>query len=152
MVRTPLPGTVPFGMSFDSAGRLALAEAGPNRIASFTLNRDDALTQIQALPTGQAGTCWIVGSGRDLYASNAGSGTLSRYVVENDGTLKPLGLTATAAGTVDAAISSDGRDLYVQTGAAGAVSEYQIQHDGSLVAVGSVTVPNAAGAEGIVAL
>ena len=68
------------------------------------------------------------------------------------GTLSLLGNTTTDAGAVDAAATSDGRFLYVQAGGPGNVDGFRIGGDGSLTAVGSVTVPGAAGAEGIVAL
>ncbi len=55
-------------------------------------------------------------------------------------------------GTVDAAASPDGRFLYVQTGGNGIVDEFAVQATGSLTEVGSVTVPGAAGGEGIVGL
>jgi hypothetical protein len=50
---------------------------------------------------------------------------------------------------VDAAASPDRRFLYVQTGAAGGVDAFRVNADGSLTPAGSVTVPAAAGAEGI---
>jgi hypothetical protein len=62
-----------------------------------------------------------------------------------------LGNTATDAGTVDAAVSSDNRFLYAQTGANGIVDAFRIGSNGALVQVGAVTVPNAVGGEGIVA-
>ena len=111
-----------------------------------------ALTPIASALTGQAATCWIVSAGGTLYLSNAGSGTVSRFAVDRRGTLTGLGTTATDAGTVDAAASSDGRFLYVQAGAAGIVDAYRIGAGGSLTPVGSVTVPGAVGGEGIVAL
>lgn len=48
--------------------------------------------------------------------SNAGSAGVSGFA-SGTGALAPLGNTATDAGTVDAATSSDGRFLYVQTDA-----------------------------------
>ena len=86
-----------------------------------------------------------------FYASNAGSGSLSGYRDEGDGSLAPLGSTPTDPGTVDAAVSPDGRALYVQTGATGTVDEFRIHRDGTLTAIGSVVVPGAAGGEGIAA-
>ncbi len=62
-----------------------------------------------------------------------------------------LGNTTTDAGTVDAATSSDGRFLYVQAGGPGTVDAFRIEANGSLTALGSLTVPGAAGGEGIVA-
>ncbi|MBO0867939.1 MAG: hypothetical protein J2P15_05185, partial [Micromonosporaceae bacterium] len=102
-------------------------------------------------PTGQAATCWVVADGGLFYASNAGSGTVSGYAIGGSGALTALGNTATDAGTVDAAVSSDARFLYVQAGAAGIVDGYRIGAGGRLTPVGSVTVPDAAGGEGIAA-
>jgi 6-phosphogluconolactonase (cycloisomerase 2 family) len=149
---TSLPGAVPFSVAFDAAGHVAVAEAGPNAVATFRLDRDGTLTELDSAPTGQAATCWIVSAGGTLYLSNAGSGSVSRFAVDRRGTLAELGTTATDAGTVDAAASSDGHFLYVQAGAAGTVDAYRIGAGGSLTRVGSVTVPGAVGGEGIVAL
>lgn len=151
-VTTALPGTVPFGFAFDSRGHLVLSEAGTNSVATFAVSRRGTVTPIDTAATGQAATCWIATSGDKVYASNAGSGTLSRYSTSISGALTSHGLTATDPGTVDAAASSDRRYLYVQTGAKGIVDAYRIQSNGSLARTGSVTVPNAVGAEGIVAL
>lgn len=143
-----LPGTVPFAVSFDQAGRLQIAEAGTNAVASFTIGAEGILTPVTSVATGQAATCWIVGVGQFEYASNAGSGTVSGYIEGT--TLTPLGNTATHGGTVDAA-SAGGRYLYVQTGAEGIVDEFTVEANGSLTALGSVTVPGSVGGEGIVA-
>ncbi|MFJ7969020.1 lactonase family protein [Streptomyces sp. NPDC096324] len=150
-VVTSTPGAVPFGFTFDSAGRLQVTEAGPNAVETFVLHRDGTLTSVGQVLTGEAATCWIVATDHKLYASNAGSGTLSGYRVRSNGTLAALGNTATDPGTVDAAVSSDGRNLYVQTGAQGHVNEFRVNRDGSLTRIGSVTVPGAVGGEGIVA-
>jgi 6-phosphogluconolactonase (cycloisomerase 2 family) len=149
---TSLPGTVPFGFTFDRREHLVLTEAGTNSVATFRVSRTGVLVALDSAGTGQAATCWIAGSGGTFYVSNAGSGTVSRYTVSRSGALAGGDTTATDAGTVDAAASSDGRYLYVQAGAAGIVDAYRINSDGSLTATGSVTVPDATGAEGIVAL
>jgi 6-phosphogluconolactonase (cycloisomerase 2 family) len=139
----------PFGFTFDARGHLVVTEAGTNSVATFAIARDGKITQIAETATGQAATCWVVRNGDFVYASNAGSGTLSRYHVGDTGSLTAQGETATDAGTVDAAVSSDGRDLYVQTGAKGIVDEFRANADGSLTRIGSVTVPGAVGGEGI---
>ena len=59
------------------------------------------------------------------------------------------GTTSTDPGTVDAAVTPRGQYLYVQTGLNGTVDEFQVGAGGSLTMVGSVTVPNAVGGEGI---
>jgi DNA-binding beta-propeller fold protein YncE len=145
------PGNVPFAVSFDAGGHLAVAEAGANAVATFTVRADGTLGLIGRAATGQAATCWIASDGTEFYASNAGSGTLSGYGDDGSGTLQPLGTTATDPGTVDATASPDGKYLYAQAGAKGIVDEYRVNADGSLAALGSVTVPGAAGGEGIAA-
>lgn len=151
-VVTSTPGAVPFGFVFDAADRLQVTEAGPNAVATFAVGRDGTLTAVGGpAATGQAATCWLVGSGDRLYASNAGSGSLSGYTVGARGALTALGDTATDGGTVDAAASSDGRYVYAQTGAQGIVDAFRVGHNGSLTSIGSVTVPGAVGGEGIAA-
>lgn len=149
-VVNPDPGQVPFAVSFDTGGHLVVAEAA-NAVATFTINADGTLALVDREPTGQSATCWIVRNGSSFYASNAGSASLSGYSDDGSGALTALGNATTDAGTVDAAVSSDGRYLYVQTGANGIVDAFRIGTGGSLTQIGAVTVPGAAGGEGIVA-
>src|SRR5262249_9214050 len=114
-VTTVLPGAVPFALTFDPRGHIALSEAGPHAGATFALDARGRLSQIAQAPTGQAATCWITAVNGRLYLSNAGSGNVSVF----SSALAPVGLTAALGGTVDSVASPDGRFLYVQTGAAG---------------------------------
>ncbi len=139
---------VPFAISFDRAGHVLIAEAGPNALATFALSGGTA-TQLAIADTGQMATCWVAPAGRYFYASNAGSGSVSGYTVDGAGQLTALGNTKTDAGTVDA--SAAGGFLYVQTGAAGIVDEFAVGAGGALTSLGAVTVAGAAGGEGIVA-
>jgi 6-phosphogluconolactonase (cycloisomerase 2 family) len=150
-VANSLPGDVPFAVAFDEAGHVVLAEAGPNAVATFTLSRGGKLTQLDVADTGQMATCWVVRAGQYVYASNAGSGSVSGYGVSRSGGLTALGNTTTAAGTVDAASAAGGRFVYVQTGKAGIVDEFAVGAGGALTPIGSVTVPGGAGGEGIAA-
>jgi 6-phosphogluconolactonase (cycloisomerase 2 family) len=148
------PGAVPFGVTFDQAGHLVVAESSSTTpaVATFALNRDGTVTQLDLVPTGKAATCWIAPAGGWFYASNAGSAAVSGYQENSaSGQLDLLGATGTDPGTVDAAASAFGQFLYVQTGANGIVDEFQVNWNGTLSEVGSVTVPGAAGGEGIVA-
>lgn len=145
-------GAVPFAVDFDASGDLVVAEAGTNSVASFALGRDGTISLLHRVATGQAATCWIRAVGSYVYASNAGSPSESSIGVGAGGTLSLLGNTTTDAGAVDAAATSDGGFLYVQAGGPGNVDGFRIGGNGSLTAVGSVTVPGAAGAEGIVAI
>ena len=145
------PGTVPFGVAFDPAGHLVVAETGINALATYVLDPDGTITLIDAVPTGQAATCWVTSDGSLLFASNAGSATESGYSVSAGGQLTLLGQTATDPATIDASAAPVGRFLYAQAGP-GIVDEFAVAPAGSLTKIGSVTVPNGSGAEGIVAL
>ena len=145
-------GSVPFGFTFDPAGHLAVTETGIGALTMYSVHYDGTVTQLSSAPTGQAATCWVTDAGRFLYASNAGSASESGFSTAPDGTVTPLGQTTTSPGTVDADATPDGRWLYVQGGAAGTVDGYRVNADGSLTAAGTVTVPNAVGGEGIIAL
>ena len=145
------PGAVPFGVTFDASGDLIVAEAGTNTLASFRLAPTGSLTPVADAPTGQMATCWVVGDRGHYYASNAGSANLSDFLGGPSGSLTLTGNTGTDAGTVDATTSPDGQNLYVQTGANGIVDEFAVGLNGSLTQIGSVTVPNAVGGEGIAA-
>jgi 6-phosphogluconolactonase (cycloisomerase 2 family) len=146
---TVAAGAVPFAVAYDRSGHLAVANAGTNSVTTYKLRRDGTLTQVATTGTGQRATCWIAAAGANLYASNAGSATLTGLRSTRTGGLAVLGQTGTGPGTVDAAASPDGRFLYVQTGATGAVDAFRVQPDGSLLPIGSVSVPDAIGAEGI---
>jgi DNA-binding beta-propeller fold protein YncE len=147
----PLPGTVPFAITFDRYGHVVLAEAA-GALADFKLTEGGALEQLDAVPSEQAATCWVVQARGRFYTSNAGSGSLSAFGESFAGqVLTPLGDTPTDPGTVDAAVTPDGAFLYVQTGAEGNVDEFAVGLHGELSRLGSVTVPGAIGGEGIVA-
>ncbi|HEY1827122.1 MAG TPA: beta-propeller fold lactonase family protein [Acidimicrobiales bacterium] len=146
------PGQVPFGVAFDAVGHLVVADTGSNSLATYNLNRNGTVTELDDVGSTQAATCWVAPVGRFFYTSNAGSATVSGYQEAGFfGQLNLLGQTNTDPGTVDASASSDGQFLYVQTGGNGVVDEFQVHFNGSLTEVGSVTVPNSAGGEGIVA-
>jgi hypothetical protein len=145
------PGTVPFAVDFDAAGHLVVANAGTNALATFTLRPNGTTTPIDAVGTGAMATCWVTSARGYLYASNAGSASVSTFVTSAPGALSLEGSTTTDPGTVDAASTVYGRYLYVQTGGNGIVDGFRVRPDGSLAPVGQVTVPAAVGGEGIVA-
>jgi 6-phosphogluconolactonase (cycloisomerase 2 family) len=151
VVRAEYSGTVPFAVDFDAAGHLAVAEAGPNAVATYRVARDGTLVPLASTALGQQATCWIDAFGNLLAVSNAGSATETTLRSDGTGHTTKITDTPTDPGTVDADFTPDGRYLYVQTGATGHVDAFGVGHDGSLSRIGSVAVPNAVGAEGIVA-
>ena len=146
-----LPGAVPFSFVKHGRDQILLTEAGPNAVATFTVRHGGTIAQTASALTGQNATCWDTAVGEFLYASNAGSSTVSSFRIGPHGDLTAIGTTPTDPGTVDSAASEDGRFLYVQTGVNGVVDEFRINRDGSLTAIGSQTVPGAVGGEGITA-
>jgi 6-phosphogluconolactonase (cycloisomerase 2 family) len=156
-VVTTEPGAVPFAVTFDKAGHLVVAEAGTNSLVTFRLNAKGTLTQIDAVASTQQATCWVEPAGAYLFTGNAGGnstpgfGSLSGYTSSPTGQLTNLGATVTDPGTVDSSATPGGRYLYTQTGANGIVDEFAVNANGALTKIGSVTVANAVGGEGIVA-
>ena len=146
---TAEPGAVPFGFGFDEFGHLVSSEAGINAVGTFALGRDGSVAGLDTALTGQAATCWAVVVGDKVYVSNAGSGSLSGYNIDADGTLTALGNFAAEPGTVDATASPDGKFLYVENGKGGVIDTFSIGDNGALTKLGSTTLPNGAGAEGI---
>jgi 6-phosphogluconolactonase (cycloisomerase 2 family) len=146
-----VPGTVPFAITFDQTGHLVIAEAGPSALATFTLNWNGTITQLDSLASGQTGLCWVAPAGSLFFTGNTGANSTSGYQTNASGQLTLLGSTPTDPGTVDASASSNGHFLYVQTGGNGIVDEFQVNANGSLTEIGSVTVAGAAGGQGIAA-
>ncbi|HUA11969.1 MAG TPA: hypothetical protein VMA83_08195 [Solirubrobacteraceae bacterium] len=143
------PGTVPFAVAYDREGHVLVAEAG-GYLAAFEAAESGELRQLDSVATNQAATCWLTEARGHFYTSNAGSSTLTAFSSADGGNvLTDLGNTETDAGTVDAAAVPGGRFLYVQTGVAGNVDEFEVAHSGALTRIGSVTVPGAAGGEGV---
>ncbi|MGA3216659.1 MAG: hypothetical protein ABSD97_13360 [Acidimicrobiales bacterium] len=145
------PGAVPFAVSFDPAGNLVVAETGLGALVTFSLSPSGIATELDAVATGQNATCWVAAADGYLYASNAGSASVSQFQDTSAGILSLEGSTSTDPGTVDAAAPANSNFLYVQTGLNGIVDEFQIAPNGSLNEIGSVTVSGSAGGEGIVA-
>jgi len=145
------PNTVPFAVTFDPQGRLVVAEAGTNALATFTLNGNGTVTPVDSVGTGQPATCWVTSAQGYFFASNAGGPSESSFSDSTTGQLTLNGKTTTDAGTVDASASANGQYLYVQTGGSGIVDEFQVNANGTLSEFGSVKVWGAAGGEGIVA-
>lgn len=131
-------GTVPFGSAF-FGNFLFVTEAGPNALSSYTLAADGELTYNSAsVPNNQQATCWVSvdPTGRHAYTSNAGSGTITDYLIGSGGTLSVVeNVPASSVGAsapLDSAVDRSGRFFYVLDGSSGAVSAFQIDGNGRL--------------------
>jgi 6-phosphogluconolactonase (cycloisomerase 2 family) len=155
---------VPFAASFDSHGRLAVANAGNSSLSTYRLHRDGSLATITAgVEDGQAALCWLVGTGETFFGGNAGSSTISAFAVAGNGTASltgaPDGVVAHTGGgtggTIDLAITADERLLYAENSFAGTVEGYRIGRDHTLHLASTATgLPqfDCHGMEGLVAL
>lgn len=143
----PSAGPTPFGFAVDRRGTLFVSEAGAGGGAStYRIGTDAALEpKSSMLMTGQRAACWAVISknGRYGYVTNAGTGNISGFAIEPDGTASLLdadGVTAVTGGNpTDVAMSEDGQFLYARVAQLGAVSVFRIASDGSLHALPALT-------------
>jgi 6-phosphogluconolactonase len=149
-------GIVPFGFSFGKRNRLHVSEAGTNSASSYQVYPDGSLEVISAaVPTGQTGVCWLVitKNGRYAYTTNAGTGNISGFNIDRDGTISLLdqdGVTAEAAfGVIDEAFSNNSRYLYALSSAATTIFGFQVGSDGGLTLVDEINLQT--GANGLAA-
>ena len=153
-VVTASANPVPFGFTFDPAGRVVAAEAGGSVLTTYTLNADNTLGGAQSKPDGQAALCWVARVGGFYYVANAGSASISGFQIDGNGTPSFVNaggvVGSTEAGAIDLVGSSDGRFLYAQSGGTGNVDEFAVASNGTLTKIGIATGLNP-GFEGIAA-
>lgn len=161
-VAYPSAGTTPFGFSFTQRRQLLVSEAfggAADASAASSYSVSNGVVQVisPSIPTNQTAACWLVvtQNGKFAYTTNAGSGSISGFHVEADGTLSLLnadgrtGDTGPGSAPLDAALSGDSHYLYVLARGARAIAVFEVAADGSLASLGQVAIP--VGAIGIAA-
>jgi 6-phosphogluconolactonase (cycloisomerase 2 family) len=142
----PSNGATPFGFAFGKRGHLLVSEAfggaaDASATSSYAIDDDGGLTTISAsVGTTETAACWaaVTPNGRFAYVTNTGSGTISGYAVDFDGTLALLdadgrtGVTGDGSGPIDLVIADGGRFLYVLNAGTHTIGAFRISHDGSL--------------------
>jgi 6-phosphogluconolactonase len=142
----PSAGETPFGFAFDTRGNLIVSEAfggAPNAsaLSSYDVAPDGGIAPISPVVlTGQTAACWVVvtENGRFAYTTNTGSGNISSYAVDRDGSIALLESIAadTGAGSAPTDLALDtSRHLFVLNSGSGAVGAYRVRGDGGLVPV-----------------
>ena len=133
-------GAGPFGSVFLSTGLLLVAEAGVNALSSYTVDRDGTLDVISGkVLNGQTATCWVAASRSEDFAftSNTGSGTITTYLIEENGRLMIMDIAYSTlreiAAPIDSGVSRDGRNFYVLNGNQGSISAFYIGNNGQLI-------------------
>jgi 6-phosphogluconolactonase (cycloisomerase 2 family) len=156
---TMASGITPFGFAFTHSGTLIVSEAfggAPNgsAVSSYANNGNGTWSVISgSVPTTETSACWIAitESGRFAYTTNAASGTITGYAV-NNGALTRLnadGVTAnigTGSAPSEMALSRNSQFLYALSGGLHAIVAYTVSSDGTLtpIAGGAAGLPSAA--------
>jgi 6-phosphogluconolactonase len=140
-------GPTPFGFAVNKRNTLLVSEAGAGGGAStYRIGDAGALDPVSSMVmTGQRAACWAVvtKNGRYGYVTNAGTGNISGFKIENDGSgslLDADGVTGVTGGNpTDAALSEDSRFLYARVAALSEIAIFRIRSDGSLAKLPSLT-------------
>jgi 6-phosphogluconolactonase (cycloisomerase 2 family) len=145
----PSNGLTPFGFAFDQRNNLIISEAAggaPNAstVSSYTASVSGTLDVVSgSVPDNQTAACWIVitNSGRYVYTTNTGTGSVSSYQLAANGTLTILNsVAANLAATsspIDMAFNNSSRYLYVLANGSQTVEAFSVAPDGSLTAIDS---------------
>jgi len=156
----PSSGQTPFGFAIDRHNYVIVSEAfggaaDASALSSYKVYGDHLRPISASVPTTQTAACWVVISknGKYAYTTNAGSGSISSYRIENHGKLTLVeaqaGLTGDGSSPIDMALSNNGRFLYALNSGTSTISAFRVKSDGSLDALGDVNVP--AGSVGLAA-
>lgn len=146
-------GGAPFGFDIDTKGHVLISDAAlatMSGASSYDVNgRGELTANGPAVSSGQAAACWLAAVGRFAYTTNAGSGSISRFAVADDGTLSLTGATPIAVGAhpLDEAGAAS-RYLYVLADGLHQIIGYQVGWDGGLTPVSTVSVPTGAAGVG----
>lgn len=155
--RTPLkrPSAVPtpFGFEFGDRDYVFITEAnggGQGVTASYRINRDtgEVSSLVDLIEQGDA-TCWTVLSSDQTigYSVNTGSGTVSQYEINFDGTIEPFfqdnpdRQIRTGAGPRDAVLSQDNQAFVTLNNGDGEIRAFRVLRDGRIGGRNALAVP-----------
>lgn len=148
-IPNPSNGMTPFGFAFDQRNNLIVSEAfggAPNAaaVSSYIAALNGTLDVVSgSVPDLQTAACWIVitNSGRYVYTTNTGSGVVSSYTLDANGTLTLLNSVAANLGAtsfpIDMALNNSSRYLYVHAAGLQTVEAFSVASDGSLTSIDS---------------
>jgi 6-phosphogluconolactonase len=139
-------GATPFGFDVGPGNRIFVSEAqggaaNASSASSYEVAENGDLAVISgAVSTEQTAACWLLASrdGRFVYTANAGSGSISGFRVDEDGSLQLLdadgrtGETGDGSHPVDMIESRDGRFFYSLNNGNGTISPFRVDSNGSL--------------------
>jgi 6-phosphogluconolactonase (cycloisomerase 2 family) len=139
-------GQTPFGFAAGKRDQLFVSEAfggaiDASALSSYEIDRQGRLDVISpSVGTNQTAACWVAltPNGRYAYVTNTGSGSVSGFAIDFDGTITLLdkdgrtGDTGNGSTPIDVAITDDGDVLYTLNSGNGTIGVFRIGRDGSL--------------------
>ena len=141
----PSSGQTPFGFAFGKRDQLFVSEAfggapDASAVSSYRVDEDGGLETISAsVGTTETAACWVAVSpnGRFAYVTNTGSGSVSAYAIDFDGTIELVGdgrtgVTGDGSTPIDLAITDNGRFLYTLNSGTQTIGVFRIGNDGGL--------------------
>jgi 6-phosphogluconolactonase (cycloisomerase 2 family) len=147
---TASAGPTPYGFAF-AGGALVVTEAfgaqkGKAAASSYVLENGSAAAVSRSVGNGRSEICWAVATkdGRFAFTTNFADGGVSRYAIDDDGSLALEDAAAGVAvegetGLRDEDLSADGRFLYAIDADSGHIFGWAVGGDGSLSPIGSWT-------------
>jgi 6-phosphogluconolactonase len=136
-------GQTPFGFGFGKRNQLFVSEAS-GAVSSYIAHPDGTLELVSpSVATNQIAACWVIVSkgGRFAYDTNAGSGSISGFSIDFDGTIMLLdadgrtGVTGVGTGPLDMAMSTNGRYLYTLNGGDDTIGAFRVDGKGGLTLI-----------------
>ena len=141
----PSSGETPFGFAFGKRDQLFVSEAfggapDASAVSSYRVDEEGGLETISAsVGTTETAACWVAVSpnGRFAYVTNTGSGSVSAYAIDFDGTIELVGdgrtgVTGDGSTPIDLAITDNGRFLYTLNSGTQTIGVFRIGNDGGL--------------------
>jgi 6-phosphogluconolactonase (cycloisomerase 2 family) len=157
-LKRPSAVPTPFGFEFGDRDYVFITEAnggGQGVTASYRVNRETGAVSslVDLIEQGDA-TCWTVLNGDQTvgYSVNTGSGTVSPYHINFDGTIDPFYgyyrhyrygdlAIATGNGPRDAVLTQNNQFFYTLNNGDGEIRAFRVRRDGKLKRRGTVPVP-----------
>jgi 6-phosphogluconolactonase len=149
----PSVGDTPFGFEFDSRGRVIVSDAfgggsGAGAMSSYRVGYNGVNLISGPVANTQTAPCWVVvtDNGKFTYTTNTGTGNISGYHINHNGSLSLFndggntGSTGDGSSPIDAALSNGSGYLYALGAGTHTISVFKVnRHNGSLTSVQTVT-------------
>lgn len=152
-LKRPSAVPTPFGFEFGDRDYVFITEAnggGPGVTASYRVDRrtGEVSSLVDLIKQGDA-TCWTVLSSDQTigYSVNTGSGSVSLYRINFDGTIdpffrnRPFRMIDTGTGPRDAVLTQNNQSLITLNNGDGEIRAFRVRRNGSLARRDALPVP-----------